>query len=332
MRKSLIVSFLLLIYALTFGTGVVELPFLNEASDIKVDDTQIYIVDFPTIYILSQKDFKVIKKFGRKGEGPGEFKIGLFLVVEPDRLVVSSIDRIYFFKKNGDYINETKTKEYGRAFVPIGNKYVGYSVKTKNKKSYRLVNIYDSNLKRIKEGIFGREFFWQVDKSLNLFSTYFNYWVCDDKIYCCGESDFIINVFDSNGKKQFSITQEYERIKFTEKHKDIAHAYLKSNRKMRGRFNYWKNILVFPDYLPAIHIFSLADKRLYVKTYRKENGKTEFYIFDTKGKLLKRTYLSIFERNLRSPYPFWFYGGKHYQLNDNGDTEKWELHITDVLL
>jgi len=64
MRKSIIVSLLLLIYGLTFGTEKVELPFINEASDIRVDDTQIYIVDFPTIYILSRKDFNVIKNNG----------------------------------------------------------------------------------------------------------------------------------------------------------------------------------------------------------------------------------------------------------------------------
>ena len=42
-----------------------------------VDNHQVIISDYPNIYLYSLEDFKLKKKIGNKGEGPGEFYIPL---------------------------------------------------------------------------------------------------------------------------------------------------------------------------------------------------------------------------------------------------------------
>ena len=74
MRSILILVFLiLLITPVLFAEEVTLLEIFNPSS-IKVDDQNIYIAQGENIFIYSAKDFKLIKKFGRLGEGPQEFK------------------------------------------------------------------------------------------------------------------------------------------------------------------------------------------------------------------------------------------------------------------
>jgi hypothetical protein len=53
-------------------------------------------------------------------------------------------------------------------------------------------------------------------------------------------------------------------------------------------------------------------------------------IFDIKGSLLKKVFLPIRAMNPEHLCPFSFYKDKFYQLIFNEETEKWELHITDI--
>ena len=50
---------------------VIPIEEVNRVDSIHVDDSCIYIVEYPCIYLYSLKDFKLFKKFGKKGEGPG---------------------------------------------------------------------------------------------------------------------------------------------------------------------------------------------------------------------------------------------------------------------
>ncbi|MCP4215475.1 MAG: hypothetical protein GY765_12545, partial [bacterium] len=71
------ILFLSMLYVSAFfltANGVVFSDLLKPTS-LVVADEQIYITDGPSIYIHSAKDFKLINKFGKVGEGPQEFKV-----------------------------------------------------------------------------------------------------------------------------------------------------------------------------------------------------------------------------------------------------------------
>ncbi|MCP5048466.1 MAG: hypothetical protein GY940_14950, partial [bacterium] len=49
-----------------------------------------------------------------------------------------------YFTKEGDYLNEKRTKAVAKLLVPIGNQWVGLKYKRENKVLYHYINLYDS--------------------------------------------------------------------------------------------------------------------------------------------------------------------------------------------
>ena len=75
MIKKMMVILLTVLLAALLGaeTKVIPMPDLMKPQLILLDKTQMYITEDTSIFIYSLKDFKLIKKFGKRGEGPQEF-------------------------------------------------------------------------------------------------------------------------------------------------------------------------------------------------------------------------------------------------------------------
>jgi hypothetical protein len=56
---------------------------------VQVDKNQLYITDGASVFIYSLKDYQLQKKFGKRGEAPGEF------LVDPN-IFSGSVLRIIF--------------------------------------------------------------------------------------------------------------------------------------------------------------------------------------------------------------------------------------------
>jgi hypothetical protein len=67
-----------------------------------------------------------------------------------------------------------------------------------------------------------------------------------------------------------------------------------------------------------------------VQTFKREKEKSEFYIFDLDGKLIRKVMAPIREAEFLLAYPFTIANGKIYQVTENEDTEEWELHIDNI--
>ncbi|UCH98010.1 MAG: hypothetical protein JSV88_14470, partial [Candidatus Aminicenantes bacterium] len=120
-----------------------------------IEGDRIYINEGTSISIYSFKNFQLIKRFGRKGEGPKEFIVdrgnpSVQLHVLNDCLQVNSVGRISFFTKDGEFIRVMKSTE-GDSLRKVGEGYVGWRRIYENNIRYDLVNLYDANLKKIKE-------------------------------------------------------------------------------------------------------------------------------------------------------------------------------------
>jgi hypothetical protein len=85
----------------------------------------------------------------------------------------------------------------------------------------------------------------------------------------------------------------------------------------------------FPRYFP-IQSFQVDDGKIYVQTFKLVRGKSEFYIFDLGGNLLRKVMVPFRGSELLCAYPFTIAQGKIYQLIENDDTEEWELHINKI--
>ncbi len=338
MRKFNLFFLILLLTGIVFGDKdkAATFPDLLKPKTIEVDKEQIYITDGATVYIYSKKDFSLVKKFGRKGEGPQEFTIIppnvlLRVMLQPDHILVNSMGKVSFFTKKGEYIKEIKHSiALGTGILfPMENQYAAFDFAQEDKKFFLTPNIYDSHLKKVKEimrievPLRGQRY-KALEKALFMQAT-------RDKIYISAEKDFVIDVFDKTGKKLFSIHQKYELLKFTDTHKEEILNYYKTHPDFKQYYEVIKNFIQFPDEFQAIRNFFASDQKLYVQTFLIKDGKTEFYIFGSNGKFLKKVWLPIaITLPLEQFQLFTIYNDKLYQLIENEDEEEWELHITEI--
>jgi hypothetical protein len=339
MKKLIFLLLLLLILTTwTFAGKIAVFPAHVTADTIRVDNEYIYITEGSGVFIYSMKDFKLIKKFGRKGEGPKEFKGKPELNVQKDFILVNSTARVSFFSKNGTYIREVNNIVTGRAFQILGNGYAGYKMLVdKDGTRYSTINIYDAEFRKTKE-VYRHESIVQEGKGWKLFGrTYLKPLVCDNKIVVAGEVDFIIHVFDDKGEKLFTIDREYRRVKFTEEHRNNVLYLYKTRPTTAPEYDWWKKNIRFPDYFPAIRTIYTADKKIYVRTYREKESKSEFFIFDANGKFVKHVFLPIAESSAKNAYPymrdfspFTIKDDNLYQLILDEETEEWALYVHEI--
>jgi hypothetical protein len=338
---------LLIFYSFTIFSEIVSLQDLEKPNSVTLDKNQIYIADWEHILIYSLKDFQLKKKFGKRGEGPGEFLLndidnyGLRIIVEPNDILVNSITKISYFTKEGVLLKEKKHKSLQQFFKPFGKKLIGYSRLWdqhlfENDINYITINTYDPDSLEIEKEIYRKELHVQKNsiQILELTSRLKNdikrgiiYYPYGDKLIIEGENNNIY-ILDSEGKKLAAVNaHDYEKIKITEEFKKETFKYLE--KRLPTAFKGVKAKGVFPEYYPY-RFFTVSDNNIYVLTFNNKDGKSEFYIFNLQGKLLKRTMVPFVDNEFLRVFPYTITNGKIYQLVDNEDTEEWELHIHDI--
>ena len=153
LKKNAVIIFCILVLSnlLLPVTRVIPMPGLVYPDELQVFGNRMYIGEFPFVYIYSIGDFKLLKKIGRKGEGPREFTQYCIPFVAKNRLIVSSQGKVTFFTTEGDYISEQKVNVPGGSFKPVGAFYGVYAYATKDGVDYRAIDVYNAAFKKVKE-------------------------------------------------------------------------------------------------------------------------------------------------------------------------------------
>jgi hypothetical protein len=343
-KKTILLSLILLVLAsqlIVAETKVVTLPEINKPDrDIYMDNERLYVTESTTINIYSLKDFKLIKRFGKQGEGPREFKIdqqrglgSVILNVHTDAILVNSVGRLSWFKKDGTFIKEMKLPNpFSFALQPFGNNFVGLGLE-QGKVIFWALNIYDENLIKIKT-LAKSEHTFQRGKGLKVLATNPTHAVYKDKLYTAWENDIDIKVYDTGLKELYAIKHSLKRVKVTEDDKKKIIDYLKNTPPSKDYFEFLKPIK-FPDFYPSVWSIFVTGDILYVMTFSSDDSeegiqKYDILLFDLKGKFLKKIVLPLKMKDPLLPSPFIIHKGKLYQLVENEDEEEWELHISEI--
>lgn len=333
-KYNLLLILLLLIGIPGFASEIVPIPNLINPDEIQADDTQIYFVDGEKIHIYSLPGLKLKTVFGKAGQGPKEFmkhpQMPLTVDVRTSNITVTCMNNISYFSKDGAFIKAIRTPFQAGAYIPFGDKFIGWHRITEKEIDYSAICLFDAKLKRLNE-LSKRASAASMRGKIRLLEGPAVIDVYDKLVFIAHKKDFIIDVFDENGKKLFAIEREYEKLKVTENYKKGIYDHFKTDPKFRAYFERIKDRLSFPDDFPAIHDFHIDNGKIYVRTYRKSQGNTEFFILDAnqKGKFLETTFLPITEKDGKDTYLFTIKNEKIFQLIDNADGE-WDLHIKPV--
>lgn len=323
-------------FSLALGGKAIPLPELVNPNSIKADAGNIYIADETTVYIYNLKNFKLKKKFGKTGEGPGEFMGNiqsgtppLTLDVSTDELVINSSGKVSFYSKDGQYIREIKTSDRSRRFIPFGKGFVGNLNMVIDNVRYRTLNLYDENLGKIKllfkrpHSLQGRGGGFNPLEGPQRCGAY------KDKLFVCWETDFTVRVFDPSGKEVNTITQPFRKRKVTEEDKKRIENFLKNHPRFKALYPILKP-LRFPGYFPVVGNMIVNDGKIHVICRTEVQGRAACYIFDAKGKSLKQTFIELQTVDELQVYPFTIKGDRLYQLVEDEDEEAWYLHVSGL--
>jgi hypothetical protein len=346
--KKLILLILLVLLMLFTGEltarEVVPLPGLGKPDSLTIDNREMYITDQGTIYVYSLEDFTLKRKFGKSGEGPGEFKILPFdriclrIAIKDDTILVNSVSRLSFFTREGNFIKHMFSQRPIQYLKPLGNKMVGYHRWTEDDVMYIGVYLYDPGSLRREKELIKKRYYVQVHRPYDptIFAMVMKngarratiYFPYKNKLFVEGKNDEIL-VFDNSGEKLYTIPPQYEKIKVPETFKKNVMAYLE--KRFLTTYPRIKRHVRFNDYF-TIRSFLVADDKIYVLTFKNIEGKSEFYVLDLKGNFLEKKMIPFAESEFLCAYPYTIANGALYQLNENPDTEEWELRITSMLL
>ncbi len=318
-----------------FGMSVytdkpVTLAEILKPKNITVDSDRLYVAEKAQIFAYSLKDFKLVKKFGRRGEGPGEFRSVTGIIPGTDSLLITDLGKIHFFSRDGRYEKTIKTTSFSKDFDVIGDKFVGSETFLEKNNFYETICFFDSSLKKGKE-ISRVKSHVQIksNSGIDLISASQGFWVCDNKIFISGFDDFI-HCFDADGKKIRTIDPKIKKVKVTNKDKEQYLYHYKTHPRRKIIYQMYKSRFTFPEYFPAIRFICTGNNKLYVITYTQKDDYSECHTLDLEGKLLRKVMLPILFSDILSPYSFTIKNGKLYQLVENEDEETWELHVTAI--
>jgi hypothetical protein len=332
MKRIYILFLVLLFSGLSYGTVVATFNELVDPRTITVDKDRIFITDGVKVYIYSLKDYTLRHSFGKKGEGPREFNvhpdlaIKIVIRVRPDYILVNSLNKVSYFTREGKFIKEARVI-YGLEYEPIGEHFVAIARSLKDSIWYWTINIFDSNYQKGKELV--RRKTWSqamgdVDP-IDVRTPRAN--ISGNKIIVSAKK---IHIFNQKGEKLHTINYNFEKIKITNKDKKDVLGWYENSVRLKQWYAMLKPRIKFSKYFPDIRDCAVADEKIYVMTFKKEEGKREFVIFDPEGKFLKKVMLPFREIDAREWYAYTIKNDKLYQLIDMEEEEMWGLSVVDI--
>lgn len=323
--RVLIIPICLLFALSLFGEKLTTFPQHSKPELIKVGKNLICINEDAVVYLYDLNDFKLIKKFGRKGEGPGEFSTSMIINILEEKIMIESRGKLSFYSLKGDLIKEIRRLPKYRRLKILEDRYVASSGILSKEVYHNVAKILDTDFNELKTFYHDEAMYHQQKQGTN-YATTWDFDVSEKKCFIVGSSDFKIDVFNKNGDSLYTISPYYKRVKFPQ---EFIDAWFKRVKRRRGMnfYNYAKKKVRWPEFFPAIRDLIVDDGHVYVMTYQRKQGKSEFFIFNLEGKLVKKTFVPLQDYDDGvALFPYSIKNNFLYQLIDNEDTEEWELH------
>ncbi len=336
------------------GTMIGSPAEIIKPATIAVQGDYIYIAEKSAVHVYSRHPFKHLKQFGRKGEGPGEFKYTPLLTPYDDFLLINNWGKLMFYSPDGSLQKETKLPfnyfYLNFPLLPIEGNYAGFQMKVEKTGSKPtpmfVLKLYGPGLELVKE--FGKKISPYLPPppppgvkpaqkmDFPVISGTLDFAIAGDKIFVADTNNgFFISVYDSTGSHLYDIEKEYKKIPVPGKFKEnfMKKQQARENwEQLKSAYNY-----IFPKYYPAFSTFKVRDGKIYAATYEKENNNYKLVVMDLKGKELKSSFVFPINPQDRALWGFPLLStefdisnGHIYYLQENEDEETWELHAARI--
>lgn len=337
MKKMVVVFIFLLSLCFSYGFAkkLAALPQLNNPISIEIDENELYVLDEVVVHVYSLKDYRLLRKFGKKGEGKGELmpntEVPLVMNIANGNVFLSSQIKMIRFSKKGEIIKERRIP-FSFQTIPFGKNYVSIKISTRHAVNSFNVILYDPDFNQLKV-LYSRE---RIPRSrrgkLSLPPELIIVRSSEDKLFVFDQKKgFVIDTFDLQGNRVNHIKMDYRRIKMTEFFKRAAEAWFRAQPSFHMATEELREMIYFPDYLPMMRNFIIKNKKLYIRTYNTRGNSSEFIVLDGNGLLIKQTFLPDYEKSpvqLNSSNIFTFFNERYYHLAEG--ESGWEIHVEEI--
>jgi hypothetical protein len=331
------------------GKKLATLKEVVNATDMEINGEELYVLDEVVVYVYSLKDYRLLRKFGRKGYGPGEMVYHRITVVLmelfQDNVYLYRMFKLVTYSKDGKLkgekifrfgITQVIPLENGIAIVKLRlpNQYVAGDEKF----GTLTLLLFDPELKKSKE-IFQKKYLgrdvWKEMK-YDIFRTSRNWIVRSSEkqlfLFDIQKGSRILT-FDLEGNPTDPIFLDLPKVIIPEKFKSAVLKWIKGDPYLKVITGEWNLKILFTPHFPLLRNFTVKNNRIYCQTYIKKDNLSLFYIFNLKGKCLKKVFLPSSERELiryGTNRIYDFSNNKYYYLNDNEEEETWELYCAEI--
>lgn len=319
-----------------FGAGqTVTLAFAENPGRVAVDDRHIYLLDGHAVTILDRKDFSVLKRFGRRGEGPGEFTAhpndppGFALGKQG--LVISAQNRVLVFSRAGECLNQVNSGVRGIACQPLGKLLVGIERPRMDKRLAVSYQLYDNRIEQ-RARLYHYEDDFQSGEGLqilkNPYEYHYSFAADDEHAYIYRKDNQTVGVFDSRGELLRAIALGGDGGEVSRETAERIIKFWKEDSVKKQYFPFLKPVTVAPRF-PALRQLRLSNGILYVITYKRRGGLNQCRMFRTSGESLGECMIPLREKDPMEFYPLAIHDGMLFQLMEN-DEDEWVLKVHEI--
>lgn len=279
--------------------GVLENVLVPES--FLVSQGEVFILEGAMVSVFNLSDLSLLRRFGREGQGPGEVTVtpwlSNLLYIYRDKIFIDSVDKVVEYSRGGEFLKEDRRSEQFTQMMPVAEFFaVRKRVQDpKENKQYSTITWFDPKSDETKE-LYRQPFSAQRGR-VDMVPDAIHYQVYQDMIFIeQGLKDCTIEVFDKHGVSLYSINKGYADVKISKgDHKELEEA-LRFDPMMNMEPESWAKFksqtkMIYPDAYPAIQDLLIADNKIYVQTFKRQNGKNQFFILDLKGNELGEVYL-----------------------------------------
>jgi len=244
------------------------------------EDERIYVLDLKEAHIkVFHKTGEYLKTMGRKGQGPGEMQMPIYVqMTSKDEVMVhdTMAQRLSFFSRDGKYLRQKSTAKTRNPLIPIkmdsqGNLIV-FAAGAPPPVGGKELKVYDSNLElltSVAKEERGTRGIFDIGKS----SLY-----CDvspgDNIVWGDSKEYVLQILNQGGDLIKRIIKEYDPVEITAEDKEKYEKQYAGPVKRGMKLN-------IRGHFPAFSEISVDDEeRIFVKTYERVEGKENLFYFD----------------------------------------------------
>ena len=329
------------------GKKLTSLKEVINATAMEIDGNELFVLDQEIVYVYSLENFQLLRKFGRKGHGPGEFVhypiTPVMMQLFDDKVLLGRLNKIAIYSRSGKLIKEKIFRFLFGQFLSISENFVVTVIrfgKPYGEKSKVLVKLFDPSFKEIKT-IYVKEYEpedddflakvgYQIFRPTRVFVE-----ISGDKLFVFDpDLGFPVKVFNKDGEHVKDIFIYCEKVKMNESFKKEIIDWINIKPGLKSFLDEWNLKVAFPEYFPMLRSFTVEGDKLYGYSYYKQDNLSEFILIDmSKNQLVKKFHLPPAERapvqlSFNRIYTIKDY--KYYYLVDNYEEETWELHMTEM--